>query len=61
MILFENCLISCIQGGKYKSCEEIFEEEYADEYSESENSIDGSNGAGNTDIIDIDEDVLNII
>jgi len=38
----------CCEGGKYKSCEEIFEEEYADEYSESENSIDGSNGAGSS-------------
>ena len=34
------------KGGKYKSCEEIFEEEYADEYSDSENAISGSNGAG---------------
>ena len=34
------------KGGKYKSCEEIFEEEYADEYSDSENDISGSSGAG---------------
>ena len=42
--MFLNC--HHFKGGKYKSCEEIFEEEYADEYSDSENAISGSNGAG---------------